>query len=165
MTSRQRTRIIPVALPTLDSGAGAWLRSIRISGLTIATILLIVLTVVVLAPSLKILIEQRQQVAMLQTELDAQQSAVDTLSGERARWDDPSYIESLARERLDYVYPGEYSFLVKDDAAVASTPDGMPISEEIQTTEVDWVQSMLSSVLIAGLATGAPPPAEPAPAQ
>ncbi|MET3768982.1 cell division protein FtsB [Marisediminicola sp. UYEF4] len=156
MTSRQRTRKISVALPTLDTGAATWLRSIRLSGFTIAALTLIVLTVVVLAPSLRILVEQRQEITALTADVAEQQEAVDELEGQRARWDDPSYIQSLARERLDYVYPGEFSFLVIDDGMTVTAPDGLPISEEIQTTEVDWIGSMLSSVFTAGL-TDAPP--------
>jgi len=142
-------------LPTLDTGAATWLRSIRLSGFTIAALTLIVLTVVVLAPSLRILVEQRQEITALTADVAEQQEAVDELEGQRARWDDPSYIQSLARERLDYVYPGEFSFLVIDDGMTVTSPDGLPISEEIQTTKVDWIGSMLSSVLTAGL-TDAP---------
>ena len=143
-------------MPTLDTGAATWLRSIRLSGFTIAALTLIVLTVVVLAPSLRILVEQRQEITALTADVAEQQEAVDELEGQRARWDDPSYIQSLARERLDYVYPGEFSFLVIDDGMTVTAPDGLPISEEIQTTEVDWIGSMLSSVFTAGL-TDTPP--------
>ena len=151
-------------MPTLDTAPANWLRSIRLSGFTIATITLIVLTVIVLAPSLRILVEQRQEIAALSAQVTEQQQAVDDLEGERARWDDPSYIQSLARERLDYVYPGEYSFLVIDDGLTPSANDGLPISEGIQTTEVDWVDALLSSVFTAGL-TDAPPAGDAPPAQ
>lgn len=155
MTSRQRSRRTSTALPTPDTGAAGWLRSIRLSGFTIAALTLIVLTVAVLAPSLRILLEQRREIAALTADVATQQKAVDELEGQRARWDDPSYIQSLARERLDYVYPGEFSFLIIDDGMTVTASDGLPISEEIQTTEVDWVSSMLSSVFTAGL-TDAP---------
>ncbi|MBC7725564.1 MAG: septum formation initiator family protein [Burkholderiaceae bacterium] len=167
MTRRQRTRRVPVALPTLDTVPANWLRSIRFSGFTIAAITLVVLTVVVLAPGLRILIEQRQEVAALKAQVADQQQTVDDFTKERARWDDPSYLQSLARERLDYVFPGEYSFLVIDDGQTPAAADGLPISTDIQTTEVDWVDSLLSSVFTAGL-TDAPPadvPADPAPTE
>ena len=150
-STRARSARVAVSLPTLESAPANWLRSIRLSGFTIATLTLIVLTVVVLAPSLRILIEQRQEVATLSAQVAEQQAAVDDLSGQRARWDDPSYIQSKARERLDYVYPGEYSFNVIDDTPAATPTDSLPISDDIQTTDVDWVGSMLSSVLTAGL--------------
>lgn len=151
MTRRQRTRKVPVALPTLDTAPANWLRSIRLSGFTIVTIVLIVATVVVLAPSLRILIEQRQEVAALEAQVKDAQRAVDDLEKQKARWEDPVYIQSLARERLTYVYPGDYTFLVIDDGLTGVAPDGLPISEDIQTTNVDWVGSLLSSVLTAGL--------------
>lgn len=153
--SRARSVQRAVELPTLDSAQAHWLRSIRLSGFTIATLTLIVLTVVVLAPSLRILIEQRQEVAALEAQVAAQQAAVDDLVDQRARWDDPSYIQSRARERLDYVYPGEYSFNVIDDVQAPTTANGLPISEDIQTTDVDWVGSLLSSVLTSGLTDAA----------
>ncbi|MFP7761095.1 FtsB family cell division protein [Marisediminicola sp. LYQ85] len=155
MKSRQRTRRVPVALPTSDIGPAAWLRSIRLSGFTIAVLTLVILTVVVLAPSLRILVEQRQEIAALTAEVERQQAEVDDLEAERARWDDPSYLQSLARERLDYVYPGELSFLVIDDGSTPTDAEGLPISDDIQTTDVDWVSSLFSSVLTAAL-TDAP---------
>jgi cell division protein FtsB len=155
---RQRPRKVPVALPADESGASAWLRSIRFSGLTIAALTLIVLAVVVLAPGLRILVEQRNEVDALRADVAAQREAVDSLSRERERWNDTNYLETLARERLDYVFPGEYTYLVIDDAETVTTADGLPISDDIQTAEVDWVQSMLSSVLSAGLGDAAAPP-------
>ncbi|MEY2847352.1 MAG: hypothetical protein RI885_17 [Actinomycetota bacterium] len=140
-----------VSLPTLDTAPAQWLRSIRLSGFTIVALVLIVLTVVVLAPNVRILVEQRQEVAALQAQVDQAESDLDELAEQRARWDDPSYIQSQARERLDYVYPGEFTFLVVDDGQTVVADDGLPISEDIQTTDVDWVSSMLSSLLTAGL--------------
>jgi len=154
--ARRGSRKVAVALPSLDTAPANWLRSIRLSGFTIAAIVLVVLAVVVLAPSLKILVEQRQEVAALQADVDEQQDAVDDLTTQRERWNDPVYIQSLARERLDYVYPGEYTFLVIDDEQAVTAPDGLPISEELQTTDVDWVRTMLTSVLSAGLGAAAP---------
>jgi cell division protein FtsB len=155
MTKRQRTEKVAVAMP--EPGASAnWLRGIRLSGFTIMTLAIIVLFIVVLAPSLRIWVEQRQEIAALKAEVDAAEQALGDLENERARWDDPSYVETQARERLYYVKPGEFSYLVIDDGATVTTPSGVPISDELQTTEVDWVKTMLSSVLTAGLTDAAP---------
>ena len=150
MARRQKTTRVPVRLPEQSAQAN-WLRSIRLSGFTIATLTLLVLTVVVLAPSLKIFVEQQHQLAQLRTDLAAQKAGVKNLADERARWDDPSYIEAQARERLNYVYPGDYSYLVIDDGNTVANGDGQPISDKVQTTQVDWVRMLLSSVLTAGL--------------
>ena len=154
MTRRQKTERVAVRLPQQSAQAG-WLRSIRFSWFTVATLTVLVLTVVVLAPSLRIFVEQQQEIAQLKTELEQQASGVKNLEDQRARWDDPSYIETQARERLNYVYPGEYSYLVIDDGATISTSDGQPISDSVQTTQVDWVRMLLSSVLTAGLTASA----------
>jgi Septum formation initiator len=153
--TRQKTKRVPVRLPQQSVQAG-WLRSIRLSGFTIATLTVLVLTVVVLAPSLRIFVEQQQQIAQLKADLEAQRTGVKHLEDQRARWDDPSYIEAQARERLNYVYPGEFSYLVIDDGKTISTDDGQPISDQVQTTQVDWVRMLLSSVLTAGLTDAKP---------
>lgn len=142
-------------LPEQSARAG-WMRSIRFSWFTIATLTVLVLTVVVLAPSLRIFVQQQQQITQLRADVQAQKDGVKDLEGERARWDDPSYIEAQARERLNYVYPGETSFLVIDDGQTVATNDGQPISAQVQTTQVDWVRTMLSSVFTAGLTEDKP---------
>lgn len=152
---RPRTERVAVQLPQMAGASGSWLRSIRLSGFAIAALLLIVLFIVVLAPSLRIFVQQEQQLAALRDSVQQQTGSVKDMKGQLARWSDPSYVESLARERLNYVYPGEYSYLVINDAVTAATTDGQPISAKLQTTQVDWVRTMLSSVLTAGL-TDAP---------
>jgi len=147
---RIRTQRVSVRMPE-EAAHGQWLRSIRLSGFTIIALGLIVLAVVVLAPSLRIYIEQRQQIAALEAAVRDAKASVGELTQQNARWDDPTYIEAQARERLDYVFPGDFSFLVIDDGATTPVTTAQPISKDIQTTNVDWVQSMLSSVFTAGL--------------
>lgn len=156
MAPRQKTTRVPVSLPQMESAPERWLRNIRLSGFTLIMLILVILAVVVLAPSLKLLVEQQQELASLKSVVGEQQTAVDELEEEVARWNDPAYIEAEARDRLLYVYPGEYSYLVIDGNQTATTADGAPISDSIQTTEVDWMSSMLSSVFTAGLSDDAP---------
>ncbi len=155
MVRRQKAERVAVRLPEQSARAG-WLRSIRLSGFTIATLTVLVLTVVVLAPSVRIFVQQQQQLAQLRADVEAQKAGVEELTDERARWDDPRYIEAQARERLNYVYPGEFSYLVIDDGNTVATSDGQPISSQVQTTQVDWVRLMLSSVLTAALTEDKP---------
>jgi hypothetical protein len=105
----------------------------------------------VLAPGLRVLIEQRQQIAELQASLAAQQDTVGRLQTERARWSDPAYIKAQARDRLFYVMPGEYPYLIIDDVSAAQTADPAPASAGIEETRVDWAASLLSSYFASGL--------------
>jgi len=146
-----------VAPPREESAIEGWLRNLRLSGFTVFMLALIVVAVVVLAPSLKILIEQRAQIAQLEQSVQDAEGAVTELTAEVARWDDPAYIEAQARERLYYVFPGDVSYLVIGESAADTTaPGGLPISDQIQSTQVDWMGSLLSSLYTAGLTTAPP---------
>jgi len=155
MATRPTTQRVPVALPE-ETAPEHWLRTLRLSGFAVLMLGIVVLAVVVLAPNLRIFFEQRQQIAALEQQVAEKQNSVTSLEGELARWDDPAYIESQARERLLFIYPGEYSYLVIGDAEVPRTSDGAPISDQIHTTQVDWVKSILQSVFTAGLTDATP---------
>ena len=143
---------VPVELPD-GTAPERWLRNIRLSSFTIVMLALVVLGVVVLAPSLKLLIQQRSQIAALEKSVEDQRKSVTSLKDQIARWDDPAYIEAQARNRLLFVFPGEYSYLVIPQAGTTTVQNAAPISRKIQTTKIDWVKSLTSSLLTAGLST------------
>nr|BFF14824.1 hypothetical protein GCM10025699_61270 [Microbacterium flavescens] len=151
MPRDSKNRRVPVSLPSTESSATGWLRSIRFSGFSLLMLVILVLFVVILAPSLRTLVQQQQQIAAIQDEVERQKTDVADLQGDVARWSDPAYIEAQARDRLLYVYPGEYSYLVMGDSAESSDAPQAPISDELQTPQVDWIAAMTSSVLDAGL--------------
>jgi cell division protein FtsB len=155
MARRERTLRVPVVLPE-ESRPAAWLRNFRLSGFALSMLLLVVAALLVLATPLKTLVEQRQQIADLDQSVDDAQAAVDHLNGEVDRWSDPAYIEAQARERLYYVYPGDVSYFVVGGADAPASSDALPISDEIQTTKVDWVRSLLATVYGSGLTIATP---------
>ena len=150
--ARQRTRKVAVALPQ-ETAPGQWLRGIRLSGFTFVMLSILVLATVVLAPSLRTLVEQQNQIAQLRQAVEDKKDSVAELESDIARWDDPAYIEAQARDRLVYVFPGDYTYLVIDDGTTVTTGDGAPISDDIQTTKVDWVRILLGSLVTAGTTT------------
>ncbi|GAA2249506.1 septum formation initiator family protein [Herbiconiux moechotypicola] len=150
-----RPERVPVALPQIVSGPAAWLRSSRLSGFTVLMFVVVVMFVIIVAPGLRVFIEQRQQLAELQAAVDDRSAENDRLTAEVARWSDPAYIKAEARDRLYYVMPGEISFLVIDDAPAASG-DAAAVSDTITATQVDWLSSLLVSGVTAGLSTQTP---------
>ena len=159
----RRTRsTAPVALPSDAPAATPWFRSLQISGFTVAVFVLIVAALVILAPSLRLLVEQQQEIAALEQRVIDQQAVVDELQTEIDRWQDPAYIEAQARDRLLYVYPGDISYLVIDDGLTSESGDGTLVSDEIQSTRIDWTRALLSSIVTAGL-TDLPADQLPAP--
>ena len=147
---------IPVALPQ-QTEASRRFGGMRFSGFTVLIGAVLVLAIVILAPGLRTFIEQRQVIADLRAQVAEQTDNVETLSDEKARWSDASYIRAQSRARLFYVLPGEISYLVINDIDVAdSSDDHTPISESIQTTEVDWLEQLYLSSMVAGLGTLTP---------
>jgi cell division protein FtsB len=156
MAARRSKRPVKVRVPVRMPDGSAperWLSNIRLSSFTIMMLGLLVLGVIVLAPSLKLLIQQRTEIANLQKSVEEQKHEVSTLKGQVARWDDPAYIEAQARNRLLFVFPGEYSYLVIPESGTGLGTETAPISKHIQTTQIDWVQSLTSSILKSGLST------------
>jgi cell division protein FtsB len=120
----------------------------------------LVLAVVVLAPTIAAFAQQRQQIAELRAAVSAQEAEVQRLRDERERWNDETFIMTQARERLYYVMPGEVSYLVIDDRTEAAKADATAaVSAEVTESKGDWMRTLLDSVMTAGLA---PAPTDPA---
>mgnify|MGYP000571697748 CR=1 FL=1 len=147
----RRTPSIPVALPDDAPAQIPWFRNLQVSGLTVTVLVLIIGALVVLAPSLRVLVEQQQELAALEQRVAEQQALVDGLAIEIDRWQDPAFIEAQARDRLLYVYPGDISYLVIDDGQTIELDPLQPVSDEIQSTRVDWSRAVLLSVMTAAL--------------
>ncbi|WP_157002397.1 FtsB family cell division protein [Agromyces laixinhei] len=145
------------------SGGAGWLSGIRFSGFSLIMMGVLVLAVVVLAPTIAAFAQQRQQIAELRAAVSAQEEEVQRLRDERERWNDDTFIVTQARERLYYVMPGEVSYLVIDDrTAAAKTDTTAGVSAEVTESKGDWMQTLLDSVLTAGLAPDAAPAVDPA---
>ncbi|WP_051973123.1 septum formation initiator family protein [Cryobacterium sp. MLB-32] len=153
MGSTSSDRKLPATGPT-ETPVGGWLRGIHFSGFSLVMMVILVLAVVILAPSLRTYAEQRQQISALNADVSEQQAQVDQLKSERERWNDRTYITTQARDRLSYVRPGDISFLVINDlpAPIAGTAETEPVSPTIQDTKIDWLASLFASTMTAGLA-------------
>ncbi|MGN6325035.1 FtsB family cell division protein [Pseudolysinimonas sp.] len=139
-----------------ESRPAAWLRGFRLSGFALSSLLLIVAALVVLAPNLKTLVEQRQQIAQLQAQVAHERQSVKDLTGQVDRWKDPAYVEAQARTQLYYVMPGDVSYFVVGAPTTPTTSDKLPVSDKIQSADVDWLHSLLQSTFTAGLTTATP---------
>jgi cell division protein FtsB len=125
------------------------------SGFVVTILALLVAGVVVLSPSLRILAEQQQEIAQLRADLEETQQDLLDLEEQRERWRDPSFVETQARERLMFVYPGDITYLVIDDLAEDDEDQGPLISQDIVTAQTDWRQALLASYLVAATTTKA----------
>lgn len=138
-----------------DGGPSAtgWMRGIRVSWFTFVMMGLIVIGVLIIAPTLQLYLGQRNQISDLQRQNAATSSEITKLKSDAARWSDPSYIRAQARDRLLYVMPGETSYLVIDDRPPSAAAKQTPVSDRIQKTQTDWLTTLLGSVITAGTTT------------
>ncbi len=74
---------------------------------------------------------QRGKIAQLEQSQQAQHVRVAALEQQRSRLADPTYVASLARERLHYVKPGETTYVVLGPA-----PDPAPVVAQGQAPPV-----------------------------
>ena len=57
-------------------------------------------------------LSQRGRIASAQAKNSQQQARVHALEEQLRQWQDPAYVRAQARERLHFVMPGEYSYVV-----------------------------------------------------
>lgn len=125
------------------------LLSLQASGFVVTILALLVAGVVILSPSLRILAEQQQEIVKLRADVAATEKEVFELEEQRDRWSDPSYVETQARERLMFVYPGDITYLVIDDLGDDEDDEDIVISQNIVAQQTDWRQALLASYLVA----------------
>ncbi|WP_306206037.1 FtsB family cell division protein [Actinoplanes sp. RD1] len=92
-----------------------------------AAVLVAVLIALALAYTypVRVYLAQESQIAQMQADQAAQQATIQGLEEEAEKWNDPKYIAIQARERLQYVRPGEIPLLVyRNDAEAARDAGG-----------------------------------------
>lgn len=139
-------------MPASNRRASAtWLRGIRFSWFSLVMLGLVVLGVLVVAPTLHLYVDQQHEIARLEQSNAETAKKVTDLDKQAADWSDPDYIKAQARQRLLFVMPGETSYLVIDDRPPAPKKQDAPVSSSIQTTRSDWLTAITGSFLTAGL--------------
>lgn len=134
------------------AAADAQLGRLRVSWTLLVVASLVVVGAFALAPSIGLLLEQRQTIGALQQQVADQQESVDELGAQVAQWSDRAFIEAQARDRLFYVYPGETAYVVLDDRGPAESVDEAPaFTTDLVERQGDWVQAGIASVVLAGL--------------
>lgn len=78
-----------------------------------------------LAYPLQQFVEQREQIATLQSDQEQAARRVAALGERREQWRNPAYVRAQARERLQFVLPGEEAYVVLDPPAVAPPGAGV----------------------------------------
>ena len=136
---------------------------------TLALGLVLLVAFIVVAPTLRAYLTQREQVRRLDAELAAVAAQVEHLDAELGRWQDPGFVQAQARERLSFVRPGEVAFRVVDPQTVigedAAVDELEGLTAAVDTAPaVPWYLALWDSVVEAGVSVEEATPVAPGPA-
>jgi hypothetical protein len=127
-------------------------------------VLVVAVLVVSYASSLRAYLQQRAHIDDLSAKIAEREKSIDDLEGEKARWNDPAYLETQARQRFGYVAPGERSFVVldADGNRVQGDASLQDPSSVIRQEPTAWWSTAWESVELAGdpPKVGKPPAAQ-----
>ena len=110
---------------------------------------LVILTLL-LAPALKPWIEQRSALAQMREDVATTKKDVDALTTDRNQWRDPDYVRAQARERLNFVLPGQTRYVVIDDRPKPQPTDPSRAAAAVASTRLAWFGDLWRSVEVAG---------------
>lgn len=114
----------------------------RVIGGTIAFLLLVLL----LGPTLKTYVEQRREIAGLQTQVAKQRADVSAMEREKKLWADPAYVEQQARQRLKFVKVGERAYSIVDLESAAPEQTDPVLAKSSRNA---WYGQLWESVKVA----------------
>ena len=109
----RRTSPRPAAVPVAAT-ATSGLRRPRFTGRAAILVMVLAVLTVSYASSLRAYLQQRDQIGDLKNQIALREQSIDDLQREKQRWQDPAFVEQQARE-LNYVMPGETSYVVNDE--------------------------------------------------
>nr|WP_277628073.1 septum formation initiator family protein [Arsenicicoccus dermatophilus] len=111
---------------------------------------IVVLLSIMLVPTIRRYLAQRDEIAALERSIVEQQRQVDQLAQDRARWDDPAYVEQQIRTRLHFVKPGETSYVVLDPrTGQRSEVDAKVVGVDPDARERPWYGQVWGSLQVA----------------
>lgn len=99
-------------------------------------------------------LDQRADLAAAEAERDALAAEVEELTEARDLWDDPAYIRAQARERLNFVLPGEVGLVVlgTESTPVEVVPTSGPVVAAVEEGQ-PWWSTIVASFTQVGLPT------------
>jgi cell division protein FtsB len=88
---------------------------------------------------------QQSEIARMEQAQAAQRERIAALEERRQKWDDPAYVKAQARERLQYVLPGEVAYVITDKTA-SQTPAPEATRESRARADGPWYGKLWSGV-------------------
>lgn len=142
--------------------ADLWSAQLERGGMWLGVLVIAGLAVFVLFEPVQIWFGQQQRIAQLTEDVAKSEAAVASVTADIERWSDAAFVEAQARQRLLYVYPGDVTYLIVNDVVGESVDKPVP-TEAVQTTDINWVDALVSSYVASATAPAVPVAEEPLP--
>ncbi|WP_104137006.1 septum formation initiator family protein [Arthrobacter sp. ZGTC131] len=117
------------------------------SGRMLALAVVMIAITIMLAPTVKIFIDKRAEIAALEADIAASKADQDNLKRQVSRWQDPNYVKQQARDRINMVMPGETGYWVFGSDLPAGASGSQPGAAAAQDpADMPWVDSLWESI-------------------
>jgi cell division protein FtsB len=117
------------------------------SGRMLALAVVMIAITIMLAPTVKIFIDKRAEIAALEADIAASKADQDNLKRQVSRWQDPNYVKQQARDRINMVMPGETGYWVFGSDLPAGASASQPGAAAAQDpANLPWVDSLWESI-------------------
>ena len=140
-----RTRARPaLSRRTVNVGPGPTKRTVAsrpraLTGRAMVLIAVFVALALAYTYPLRVYLAQESQIAQLEADQVAQRKAIADKQQQLLKWQDPEYVRAQARERLNYVRPGDKTLLVLPNPnATASTTGDQPAAAPDRWYDTLW---------------------------
>ena len=117
------------------------------SGRLLALGVVMIAITIMLAPTVKIFLEKRAEIAALEADISAKQAKQADLKRQVSRWQDPNYVKQQARDRINMVMPGETGYWVfGSDLPAANLRFRRRAGTATDPANLPWVDSLWDSI-------------------
>ena len=122
----------------------------RIKGVTgrfVALSVVFFLIALTVAPPMQRYFSQRAQISAVEAQIGASKDRLLKAEAELARWRDPAYVKSQARDRLQLVLPGERQYIVVGAKSQSEFESGEQNAVADQLPDhAPWYERLISSI-------------------
>ena len=117
-----------------------------VTGRFVALSVVFFLIALTVAPPMQRYFSQRAQISAVEAQIDASKERLQNAEAELARWRDPAYVKSQARDRLHFVLPGERQYIV-----VGAKTEQTAVEEQNSVADqlpdyATWYERLISSI-------------------
>lgn len=100
-----------------------------------------------IAPPMQRYFSQRAQISSVEAQIGASKERLQNAEAELARWRDPAYVKSQARNRLHFVLPGERQYIVVGAKSQSQNEADEQNSVADQLPDhAPWYERLISSI-------------------